>query len=82
MFVFVVHSDLIVQNGVKTDVPEVGDSLYGAEIVAIALTECKNGPPRAEHLLPEVRKRSGLSPSIDFNMLLGDRLTVGSLNSY
>ena len=55
----VVEADLIVKDGVEADGLEVGRLLYGAEIVAVALTEGEDRAAGAEGLLPEVRERGG-----------------------
>src|SRR5262249_30232319 len=69
VLVFVIYSDFILQDGVKTDVSEIGDCLYGAKVIAIALAQRKNCASRAEHLLPEMREWSSRCASADRDRL-------------
>ena len=63
--VLVVDAEFVEENAVETDVLEIGDGFYGAEIVAIAFAHGEDGAARAEHLLPEVGKRSALGGGVD-----------------
>jgi hypothetical protein len=73
VLVFVVDSELIVQDGVEANVFEVGDLFYGFEVVEIALTKHESAAAGAEHLLPEVGKGSGGGVGIDLDVFLRAR---------
>jgi hypothetical protein len=70
VLVFVVDSELIVQDGMEANVLEVGDLFYGFEVVEIALTEHESATAGAKHLLPEVGKGSGGGVVVDLDVLL------------
>jgi hypothetical protein len=55
---------------VEADRLKIGCLLYGAEIVAVALTEREDGAARAEGLFPEVRERGGGCLCIDGDVFL------------
>src|SRR5579859_6974634 len=67
--VLIVDAVLIVEDGVKTYIAEVGDVLHRAHVVAIALPQGEIGAARSEHLLPEMRQWRSMRLGVD-----GDRL--------
>src|SRR6185437_5478716 len=69
--VFVIDAELIVKTGVEAHVPEIGDGLYSAEVVAVTLAQGENGAAGAEHLFPEVREGSGGGVGVDVNLFCG-----------
>jgi DNA-binding response OmpR family regulator len=69
VLVFVVNSNLIVEDGVEAHVAKAGNFFHLAELIAITLAKAENGPSRAEHLLPKMRKRSRGRVGIDHNAL-------------
>jgi len=54
----VVEADVVHEDAVKAHGVEVGDTLYGVEIFAIALAQGEDGSAGAEDLLPEMGKGS------------------------
>jgi hypothetical protein len=71
VLVFVIDTDLVVEDAVEADVAEVGDLVDGADVVAVVLAEGENGVAGAEDLLPKVREGSGGSVGIDTDTLGG-----------
>ena len=70
MLVKVVDADLIVKDGVKTDVAEIRNRFHCSEIVAVALAQREDGAARAEHAFPEMRERRRVSLRINVDGLL------------
>ena len=50
---------------VEAHVAKIGDLLYSHQIILIACAHRQVGMPRAEHLLPEMRKRFADSVSVN-----------------
>ncbi len=79
--ILVVDADFVMKDGVKAHVIEVGDLLYGAEIVAIAFAQRENGAAGAEGTFPEVRKGRGRRLGIDDDGFLGEKGGEGECES-
>ncbi len=65
LLVFVVDADIVEQDAVKANVLESGDLAHRSQVVAIGVAQAEHGPPRAEHLLPEMREGMGGSGRVD-----------------
>jgi hypothetical protein len=76
MLVLVVDTDLVVQDCVETNVAEIGYFFYGAKVFTIVFAQCEDGASGAEHLLPEVRERSGGCVGVDGDDFIGDWLRL------
>src|SRR3984957_16683650 len=54
--IFSIYADFVVENCVESDVFKVGSTFHVTQVAAVRIAETQNCPPRAEHLLPIVRK--------------------------
>src|ERR1700722_1784145 len=63
--IFVVDPDFVIENGVESNVFEVGGRFHLAEIVLIAFAQAENGAAGAEHLFPKVREAMRRSVDVD-----------------
>src|SRR5207248_10102954 len=55
----IVEADVVHEDAMKAHGVEVGQALYGVEIIAIALAQGEDGTTGTEDLLPEMRERCG-----------------------
>src|SRR6202047_1959030 len=65
--VFIVESDFIMKNRMKTDVLESCCPLDFAQVLPITVAKGQNRAPRTEHALPIVGKRTSRCFCIDFD---------------
>src|SRR5580692_7549078 len=54
--VFVIHAHFIVEDGMKAHIPHAYVIVHIFQIVEVIRAQRKNGSPRPEHLIPEMRK--------------------------
>src|ERR1700723_2160873 len=62
------------ENGVKTNVLEIGNGFHFAQVIAITFAQTKDGAAGAEHLFPEMRERMGRRLGVHLDHF--DRLAV------